>query len=378
MDASSKGQAMVGAVAEDKDTRLIGRLMEGPLDIVGDVHGEIDALNDLLAVLGYDRHGRHPAGRRLVFVGDLCDRGPDSIAVMARVGELVDQGLAQCVLGNHELNLLRAARKEGNGWFFDDNHDVHEGKFARSRQADASQRPWIRNFMAQLPLALRSDQLRVVHACWDEAAVRQVEASPLRDVAELHDAFVRTTAEDLVRDGTMAQAERELSIHRQALDDPTSDLPFLPALARKNVAQQMSNPVRILTSGVERQASQPFYSSGKWRMVERAAWWDDYRDATPVVVGHYWRWPVPVDRHAYGKGGTDLFAGIPPHQGLGPSGNVHCVDYSVGRRFQERERGMPFRTRLAALRWPQMRMVFDDGVELAMTPSASALHTMSV
>lgn len=355
----------MSAVAQDRQT-LIGRLMEGPLDIVGDVHGEIDALNDLLTALGYDRRGRHPDGRRLIFVGDLCDRGPDSIAVMERVGELVDHGLAQCVLGNHELNLLRNARKEGNGWFFDDDHDVREGKFLRSRKVSDMERRWIRRFMAELPLALHNEQLRVVHACWDKAAVSQIEASPLQRAAELHDSFVSKTAGDLARDGTMGRVENELATYGTALADPSSAMPFLSAIARKDVVQQMANPVRILTSGVEREASRPFYSSGKWRMVERAAWWNDYSDPTPVVVGHYWRWPVPVDRDAYGKGGADLFAGIPPHHGLGPDRNVHCVDYSVGRRFQERERKTPFRTRLAALRWPQRRMMFDDGVELAV------------
>ncbi|WP_231867716.1 metallophosphoesterase [Snodgrassella sp. CFCC 13594] len=45
------------------------------LDIVGDVHGEWSALTHLLHHLGYDDLGRHPQGRKLVFVGDLCDRG---------------------------------------------------------------------------------------------------------------------------------------------------------------------------------------------------------------------------------------------------------------------------------------------------------------
>ena len=57
---------------------LVQRLPEGPLDIVGDIHGEIAALEQLLAHLGYDGQGNHPEGRRLVFVGDFCDRGPDS------------------------------------------------------------------------------------------------------------------------------------------------------------------------------------------------------------------------------------------------------------------------------------------------------------
>ena len=76
-------------------------LFDGPLDIVGDVHGEWLALRSLLTHLGYDAHGEHRLGRRLVFVGDLCDRGPDSPAVMEFTQRLVARGVAQCVLGNH-------------------------------------------------------------------------------------------------------------------------------------------------------------------------------------------------------------------------------------------------------------------------------------
>ena len=53
---------------------LIQPLPEGPLDIVGDIHGEYAALCDLLGHLGYSLDGRHPQGRSLVFVGDFCDR----------------------------------------------------------------------------------------------------------------------------------------------------------------------------------------------------------------------------------------------------------------------------------------------------------------
>jgi hypothetical protein len=45
-------------------TTLIGALSEGPVDIVGDIHGEIDALHDLLKHLGYSVFGEHPEGRR--------------------------------------------------------------------------------------------------------------------------------------------------------------------------------------------------------------------------------------------------------------------------------------------------------------------------
>ena len=58
-------------------------LFDGPIDVVGDVHGELDALHALMRGLGYDPVGGHPEGRRLVFLGDLCDRGPDSPGVLA-------------------------------------------------------------------------------------------------------------------------------------------------------------------------------------------------------------------------------------------------------------------------------------------------------
>ena len=71
-------------------TRLRVALPEGPLDIIGDIHGEIDALRVLLTRLGVDL-ARRRAPRHLVFVGDLVDRGPDSVAVVQLVADLVDQ-----------------------------------------------------------------------------------------------------------------------------------------------------------------------------------------------------------------------------------------------------------------------------------------------
>ena len=67
------------------------QLFEGTIDVVGDVHGEIGPLRQLLKQLGDDEAGRHPKGRRLVFVGDLGDRGPNSPAVIELVRALVAQ-----------------------------------------------------------------------------------------------------------------------------------------------------------------------------------------------------------------------------------------------------------------------------------------------
>lgn len=64
--------------------------------IIGDVHGCIRELDLLLAKVGYTSNDR------LIFVGDLINKGPSSLAVLQRVKELG----AEVTLGNHELALL--------------------------------------------------------------------------------------------------------------------------------------------------------------------------------------------------------------------------------------------------------------------------------
>jgi hypothetical protein len=71
--------------------------------VVGDVHGCLAELDELLRTL---QHA--PGSDRLVFLGDLLDRGPDPIGVLRRVRELG----AECVLGNHEEKHLRYAAHE--------------------------------------------------------------------------------------------------------------------------------------------------------------------------------------------------------------------------------------------------------------------------
>ena len=71
--------------------------------VVGDVHGCLEELDELLRVVEF-----RPGFDRLVFVGDLLDRGPDPVGVVRRAREL----RAASVVGNHEDRHLRWARHE--------------------------------------------------------------------------------------------------------------------------------------------------------------------------------------------------------------------------------------------------------------------------
>jgi predicted kinase len=87
------------------------------LDIVGDVHGLFDELIKLLEKSGWiyskkeDSLTHEDPERRLLFLGDIIDRGTQSMQVLRFVKNLCDKGLATLILGNHEEKLLSSYKK---------------------------------------------------------------------------------------------------------------------------------------------------------------------------------------------------------------------------------------------------------------------------
>jgi len=76
--------------------------------VVGDVHGRLDLLDELLARIHADLDQRPSRKTMLVFVGDLIDRGPDSAHVVERLRTYRHPGVRTAfILGNHEEVLLR-------------------------------------------------------------------------------------------------------------------------------------------------------------------------------------------------------------------------------------------------------------------------------
>ena len=277
-----------------KAPSLVRALPPGPLDLIGDVHGELQTLLALLRELGY-RDGSHSEGRRLVFVGDLVDRGPDSPGVVELVSELVARDRASCVLGNHELNLLRLDRKSGAGWFWGQGEEDDGATYVMRQRtlASESERATCLAFLATLPLALEREDVRVVHACWDERAI--AGANEARDVVEFFDQEFARLEREADEGGLRRRMELELDqIHARGLDRKvrgSGPFPFFPALAEWESLDQR-NAVKLLTSGPELPVGpkRTFYAHKKWRLNERYPWWRSYQ-GKPVVCGHYWRDP---------------------------------------------------------------------------------------
>lgn len=88
--------------------------------VVGDVHGQYNALMTLLECCSFD-----PAKDSLIFVGDLIDRGPDSF----KCAKLLKLPYVSSCVGNHELMSLEAYmsnsaqlvqfwQRNGGNWFY--------------------------------------------------------------------------------------------------------------------------------------------------------------------------------------------------------------------------------------------------------------------
>jgi protein phosphatase len=166
--------------AQDADEIDISYLTEeydyrgfhGPFDIIGDIHGCLYELISLLDKLGYDLETRHDGslscthaqGRKIIFVGDLIDRGPNNNDVLAYVMDMVEDGHL-CLLGNHDEKL----KKHLNG------RKITVGRNLAMTLKEFDQIPVekkdaflsrIKNFLNNLPshLWLDDGRLVVVHA----------------------------------------------------------------------------------------------------------------------------------------------------------------------------------------------------------------------
>lgn len=339
----------------------------GPIDVIGDVHGHLEPLRQLLALMGYAPEGSHPGGRRLVFLGDLGDRGPDSPGVFRLVMRAVEAGGAICLLGNHEQALIdpdpRERRKAGNAWFFGDEAQCRkdEEDFGRFAAVQPEERESIEEFCDALPVAVEHPDVQLVHACWDPASiafVRSRGAASNREIIAASNALAsaRLQQEGLQERFPAAKAalEERRRIRDWAPDHGVTveEQLLIDDLVPGEHIEQRENPVRVLTSGPEWPARTPMWLGKKWRFLERVAWWEGKPVGRPTLFGHYWRHrehlPMkPYDEHAR------LFRQSGPQEWLGPDRLAMCIDYRWPRDWNK--------AALAAYRPDLQELLFFDG-----------------
>lgn len=163
--------------------------------IIGDVHGQLGMLQQLLARLGYSQPDPArdpwcwvpPAGCQLISVGDLVDRGPDNLACLRTLARMMETGAARMVMGNHEWRLRRLLR-----------HALDVDGERRGRVATGRLMTWV-EVLGQTPdeqrrllevidalpafLSLDDGRLIVTHAAWDRRWRRLGREAQLRGCA---------------------------------------------------------------------------------------------------------------------------------------------------------------------------------------------------
>ena len=285
-------------------------------DIIGDIHGNITKLQNLLIKLGYTKNnnssGYTHSERKVIFLGDFIDRGPQQLDTVLTAKAMIENGSALAVMGNHEYNAICYATP--NPYDPKDYLRTHSGNtgkknfqqhaaFLNGVQHDSVLYNELISFFKALPLWLEVDDIRVVHACWNIQKQSQLKPYLTNDNCLTEAGIIESAKE-----GSVAFEATELLL--KGLELP-------------------------LPSGVKFQDA-----DGHERQSVRVKWWDnsanDYESLAllpKAITQTLPRDTIPnLDAYRYNED-TMLFIG---HYWLTGkpkplSSNVICVDYSAGK-----------------------------------------------
>lgn len=280
------------------------------IDIIGDMHGHAGKLEELLHKMGYRKQNNyysHPT-RKVLFLGDYIDRGPQIRETLEIVKGMVDNGNAIALLGNHEYNALCFHTQEREGGHLR-KHSIKNiiqhyqtlKQFQNRQNEYENYLEWFKT----LPLFYETEEFRAVHACWatkeinylksrlgedgltDELIYESVEIG-----STLHDAIGHTLKGKEVdmpkgrfftdKDGTM-RSEIRIKWWENPLEMTLTEISIEPLSISRDT------PLDLTTFG-----DTDYYGE----------------DQKPVFFGHYWL-----------RGEPSLYRE-----------NICCLDYSVANK----------------------------------------------
>ena len=260
------------------------------IDFIGDVHGCGQTLGRLLRKLGYqfERGAYRHSERRVVFIGDLFDRGPRVRLATQIARAMVDADQATWVLGNHELDVMSLVLMEDGRPLRPATQHALKLTRATFEDFDPPELLSLCEWLKDCPLFVDQPEWRAVHACWDQQAIDRVRArfngaSPGNSFAQIYqDETLKKSVARLVRgpslplpQGRYIQSADGVSRKRFRvafwIDDPNTlgDLVFQPDPLPEDLNE---HPVDH-----DQQATLPYYAP----------------NLPPVFFGHYWRRGAP-------------------------------------------------------------------------------------
>jgi len=285
-------------------------------DIIGDVHGQSEKLHSLLLKLGYTKsnysmkYGHFE--RKVIFLGDFIDRGPQQLDTILTAKAMIECGSALAVMGNHEYNAIcYATPNPQHPTDYLRTHLGNTGKknfqqhsaFLNEVQHDAALHDELISFFKKLPLWLEIGDIRVVHACWNMQKQKQLKP------------FL--TSDNCLTDAGIIESAKEGSTAFEATE-----------LLLKGLELPLPNGIKFQDA------------DGHERQSVRVKWWDstanDYASLAllpEAITQTLPRDTIPnLDAYRYNED-TLLFIG---HYWLTGkpkplSSNVICVDYSAGK-----------------------------------------------
>ena len=275
-------------------------------DIIGDIHGHADALEQLLQKMGYSRRGgvySHPEGRQVLFVGDFIDRGPKIRESLHLVRDMVEAGHAQAVMGNHEYNAVcfHTPHTDPSVGFFRKHgqREIHQHS-ETLRQFEDHKKEWesFLEWFRYLPMHLDLPECRVVHAYWNSSHVEWLKANYRGLTSEfLSASTIKGSETYCVVEDTLKGAEHTLPDEKFFLD--------------KDGNKRTECRVKWWSAKRERygEVYMECPSELHHEPLPGHVVIDDYQEEVPVFFGHYWlKEPVTNDHK-----------------------KAFCLDYSVAK-----------------------------------------------
>ncbi|RDV16577.1 phosphoesterase [Pontibacter diazotrophicus] len=306
-------------------------------DIIGDIHGHADALEQLLQKLGYDNskgYYSHPE-RKVIFVGDYIDRGPKIRETLEIVRAMADNKTAIALMGNHELNAILYNTKGTDGEYLREHSTRNVSQHAETAEQFKGRGAAYNNYIEwfkTLPLYHEEENLRAVHACWDKTHIQY-----LRD----------NLTNDRLTDNILLHRYKEDSRLTEAIEVTLKgkELPMPSGLTFQDKDGYARSALRIKWWLSPKQLTYRQYSIGTYdtlsdeivpeALVSRNKPYSETEK--PVFFGHYWL-SGNTATSVYGK-------------------NVCCVDYSVAKAGK-----------LVAYRWQGERCLHHGNIHY-VTPS---------